>query len=317
MKITILGAGNMGSAISRVLCDNGHDVRFWSIEPDVVEDINVNSMNSKYLPGVKLKAVAFGGIKEALDSSELVVFAVPSHVVRKVCQIAQGLILKGIPIINLGKGLAPGGKRLSDVFKEYFDNPLVVVGGPCIATELARKVPSFVVFSGESVEVVKSVFDNDYYHVSTSSDVIGVELCSFLKNVVAIIAGIVDGLGFGVNTKAGIITNGLEELSLIARALGAKQETVYGLAGLGDLMVTCFSVHSRNRSFGEFLGQGLSKEEALIKVGQVVEGLGAIGIVMNFIKEHDLDCPLISRLDLFLNEGIKGNLFFKKLFINP
>jgi len=309
MIISVLGAGNMGTAIAKVLADNSHEVKLWSIEDDVVCDISNNHLNTKYLPNVKLgKNISVSSsISDSLKDASIVVFAVPSHFVRVVCEKAKGLISDDCVIVNLGKGLEDAGKRLSEVFSEFFNNPLVVVGGPCIAAELARNAPSFVVFASsdeKAINVTKRVFENDYYHISVSGDVVGVELCGFLKNVIAILAGVSDGLGYGANAKAGFITNGLKELSLIASSLGADSNTVFGLAGLGDLVVTCVSPSSRNRSFGEFLGKGLSKKEAFDRVSQVVEGVNAVEIAINIINEKGLYCPLIRRVHSILNGGL-------------
>jgi glycerol-3-phosphate dehydrogenase (NAD(P)+) len=302
-KIVILGAGNMGTALAVVLGEKEtNEVVLWSVEEDVVADINSNNTNSKYLEGVKLRSSikASGDLKTSLTNADFAVFSVPSNIVRVVAEQAKGLIPEKAVIVDIGKGLEKNSdKRLSEVLNEFFPNPIVVIGGPSIANELGRKAPTFVVFASEKEDVLssaKSVFETDYYKISLSTDVVGVELCGALKNIIAIMAGVVDGLGYSTNTKAGVISNGLEELGLIVEKMGGLKSTVYSLAGLGDLVVTCTSPHSRNRRFGELIAKGKSKDEARELIGQVVEGEKAVVIAKKIIDEFKLDTPLIEKV---------------------
>ena len=302
MKITILGAGNMGTALATTLNEKKYEVILWSIEEDVVIDINNNNLNSKYLPNIKLNEniKATLDLKYALIKSDIAVFSVPSNILRSVAEQTKNLISKNTIIMELSKGIEEkSNKRMSEILEEYFDNPIVCVGGPSIANELAKKIPTFVIYASKdkkALDLCKEVFSTDYYHINTSDDVVGVELGGTLKNIIAIIAGISDGLGYGVNTKAGIISNGLEELSRVCKIMGGKEKSMYSLAGLGDLVVTCMSEDSRNRKFGEAIGRGQNKEEAKKDIYQVVEGEKAIKIIYNLIKDKKEDFPLLEKV---------------------
>ncbi|MBN1923590.1 MAG: NAD(P)H-dependent glycerol-3-phosphate dehydrogenase [Nanoarchaeota archaeon] len=301
MRIAILGAGNMGTALAVPALENKSSVIFWSIESSVVEEINEKKLNSKYLKGVVLKGdvSATLDLKTALERADIIVFALPSQVIRKVAKQCSELMPNKAIVVSAAKGLEQGSnKRVSEVLNEYFNNPFVVIGGPSIANELGKKQDTFVVFASKnnkSLIRVKEAFETSYYNISSSNDVAGVELCGALKNIIAILAGISDGLGKSSNSKAGLVSKGLDELRLIITKFGGEAETVYGLAGLGDLVVTCTSVHSRNRRFGELIGKKVSKEEAVKKVGQVVEGLTALNVVMPIINKYKLNTPLIKK----------------------
>ncbi|VVB74591.1 Glycerol-3-phosphate dehydrogenase [NAD(P)+] [Candidatus Tiddalikarchaeum anstoanum] len=312
MNITILGAGNMGTAIAKLLGDNNHKVILWSIEDDVNKDINQNHKNNKYLQGVELKKdiTATSNIEESLKNAELVVVSLPSNIVKSVIVKSSNFIPKKSVIVNTAKGLEDEtDKRMSEVISDVVKNKIVSIGGPSIANEVALKVPTYVVFASTDSKALKSAvnaFKNEYYNITTTSDIIGVEWCSALKNIIAIATGIVDGLGYGDNTKAGIISMGLKELSEIVKIMGGDGETVHSLAGVGDLIVTCNSIHSRNRRFGEKLAKGFSVEEALKDVGQTVEGINAIKIVKKVIDKRKINAPLISKLYKVLFENGKA-----------
>lgn len=316
MNITILGAGNMGTALAKLLSENKHKVNLWSIEKDVVADINKNNKNSKYLKGIKLNKsiTAYSNAKKSLRGAEIVVFSVPSHIIRIVAKEVEKLVPKKAIIVDVAKGLEKNSnKRMSEVLEEYFKNKIVAIGGPSIANEVARQIPTYVVFASKdkkTLDISAKVFKNNYYSVSKTTDIIGVELCGTLKNIIAIACGIVDGVGYGSNTKSGIITNGLKEISLIIETMKSKKETVHSLAGIGDLIVTCTSLHSRNRRFGENLGKGMSIKEAEQSVGQIVEGINAVKIVKKIIDKNKLNCPLIKNVYgvLFENEKAKSIL---------
>ncbi len=310
MKIAFLGAGNMGTALAKVVSENGHEIIMWSIEEDVVQDINNNGTNSKYLKGVRLKGIkASGDIEYVLKDSEIVVFAVPSHVVRKVCERAKGKIPKRAIIVDVAKGLEEGtNKRMSEIISEYFNNDTVAIGGPSIANELAVGKKTYVVFASKeikSAEIAKGVFKRDYYNIELSDDVVGVELCGTFKNVVAIIGGICDGLGYGLNTKSGLITMATSEIATIIKEMGGNKTSIYGLAGIGDIVVTSMSKHSRNRRFGERIAKGEEIETAVKNIGQVVEGIRATKIAYSIVKEKSLDCPIITTLYSVLFEDKK------------
>jgi glycerol-3-phosphate dehydrogenase (NAD(P)+) len=315
MKITFLGAGNMGTALAFAASEKADNkITLWSIEEDVVKDINTNHKNTKYVGDITLNSniTATGDIKTALKNAEIVVFSVPTHIVRIVAKQAKGLIPENAVIVDVAKGLEKDtNKRMSEVLNEYFNNTIVAVGGPCIANELIKKVPTFVVYASKNKKALRKCKENletNYYNISASSDIIGVELMGGLKNIIAILCGVSDGLGYGVNTKAGLISKGLEELKLVGEKMGADSNSVYSLAGLGDLVVTCSSKHSRNRRFGEALAKGMGKEDAKNSIGQVVEGEKAVLIVKKIIDEHKLNCPLISKVHNIVVLGEKPSL---------
>ncbi len=314
MNISILGAGNMGTALGSVIESRGHLVTFWTIEKDVFSSLQERGENTKYLPGVRFKnARVTMDIRTALSGAEIVIFSVPSHVLRSVAQSAKGLVPENAIIIDVAKGIEEKtGKRMSEILEEYFDNQIVAVGGPSIANEIGKGIPTFVVYASANIGIakkIKELFETSSYHISVSNDVTGVELCGSFKNVVAIAAGICDGLGYGTNTKAGIITNGLNELTKIASALGAKKETIFGLAGTGDTIVTCMSPHSRNRTFGEKIGSGKSVKDALESMSQVVEGVKAARAAHLIIKENHLNCPLFEKIYKIIYKNDDINIF--------
>lgn len=314
-KVAILGAGNMGTALSVVLSEKkDNQILLWSVEEDIVEEINKKNKNIKYLKGVDLKSnvKATSDLKIAVKDADFVIFSVPSQVIRIVAGQAQDLIPEESVIVDVAKGLEKkSNKRMSEVLREFYKNSIISIGGPSIANDLGRKIPTFVVFASEDKKALKKavkVFQTSYYSITTNSDVVGVELCGALKNIIAILAGVSDGLGYSTNTKAGIITKGLEELKVIVEKMGGKKESVYSLAGLGDLVVTCTSQHSRNRRFGELLARGESKESAKKIIGQVVEGENVILMVKKLIEEYDLNSPLIKKVYNIVVKGEKPSV---------
>lgn len=314
MKVAIIGAGNMGTALATTLNEKKHEVVLWSIEQDVVEDINNNHLNKKYLGNIELgiNISATLDLENALNKADIVVFSVPSDIVRKIAEQSKGIIPKKSIIMELSKGLElNSNKRMSEILEEYFENEIVCVGGPSIANELAKKIPTFVVYACKNkkkAEICKEIFSTDYYNITISEDVLGVEFGGALKNAIALIAGVSDGLGYGINTKAGIITKGIEELSKICKILGCEEKSIYSLAGLGDLVVTCVSEHSRNRRFGEFIGKGKSREEANININQIVEGEKIIKILHEIIKNEPEEFPIIENTFKIIALGEKPKI---------
>ncbi|MFA5743787.1 MAG: NAD(P)H-dependent glycerol-3-phosphate dehydrogenase, partial [Candidatus Nanoarchaeia archaeon] len=281
MKLAIIGAGNMATGFA-TLAPADSAVKLYTIEKSVYDEINKFHSNSKYA-SVRLtnNVSASMNLAECLKDSEIVVFSVPSAALRDVCEKAKSLILKKAIIIILSKGLDENGRTMSEVIKEYFSNEIVVVGGPSIANELMNKSLTFVVFAsnGLAASKCKKLFENDYYNIAVSKDVLGVELCSFLKNVYAIYLGIANGLGYGMNTKAALISKCLEEMSFVCETLGAQKDSAYSLAGVGDLITTSLSDDGRNKRFGELVAKGNNAEDAKKIIGQVVEGDNALKIL--------------------------------------
>ncbi len=308
--IAVLGAGNAGTTIANVVAQNGHDVRLWTVEKDVAEDMRSNRENSKYLPGIKLLGnVKICGLEESLDGAGFVVLSVPSTVVRGLCAQIKPFLKHYQVLINIAKGIEEDSLMLmSDVIMDEVGehNHIAVISGPMIANELARGVPTAVAIAGtdeKGLNLIQMCFGTDSFKLYKNEDLVGVELGGSLKNIIAISAGISDGLGYGANTKSALITRGLAEMSGLGVAMGGKPMTFMGLSGLGDLYTTCTSAHSRNRRFGENLGKGLDVEEARERVQQVVEGIFATKVGYQLGKKHDIDLPITNILYGLIYEG--------------
>lgn len=309
--ITILGAGSWGTALYLLLRDNGHHVRLWSWQQSHVAEVLAHHENKQFLPGVPLPSDVeiSSDMAVALAGAEVVVFAVPSHVVRSVARQAAPFIPQDAVIVNVAKGFEKDTLlRLSQVLAEELPtHEIVVLSGPSHAEEVAKKLPTTVVVSSLSENAAKeiqTVFMSDYFRVYTNDDLIGVELGGALKNIIALGAGVVDGLGLGDNTKAALMTRGLAEMARLGEAMGAKVFTFAGLTGIGDLIVTCGSMHSRNRRAGILLGQGHSLEETLKEVGMVVEGVNAVANVHMLRQKYNVSMPISEMIYRVLFEGV-------------
>ena len=264
-SVAVLGAGNMGTALAHVIATNGHNVRLWSIEHDVLEEVRDKQLNTRYLEDVRLndRVQAVWEMGPAVEGAQLIIVSVPSQVVRAVAADLAVVIKPGQPVLNVAKGLESGShRRMSQVIcAELADGCGAFVGsmgGPAIASEMARGQPMAVIIGlpgGDERGACQAILQNNHLKVQTTPDLTGLELCATLKNVYAIALGITDGLHLGTNTKAFLATIGLDEMCEIATHLGGRRETVLGLAGLGDLLTTGFSAHSRNRTLGERLGK--------------------------------------------------------------
>ena len=308
--IALLGAGNMGTAVAQVLASNGHTVRAWSIETDVLEEIRDARKNSKYLAGIELHP----GIEPAWELEKsvagavVIVLSVPSQIVASVARDVAGHIEPGQVILNVAKGLEAGTHlRLSEViWREIGEASQVAVGslgGPAIAIEMARGQPMAVIVGMTDANAsyrLQRVLQNEHLKVETTPDLCGLELCSTMKNVYAIALGICDGIGFGANTKAFVGTLAIDEMGRICEALGGRQATVHGLAGLGDLLATGYSPDSRNRTLGEKLGGGGDWRRFLSE--KTVEGVPACGAIKALMSERGLDLPLLDTIDSILCE---------------
>jgi glycerol-3-phosphate dehydrogenase (NAD(P)+) len=310
MNITVLGSGSWGSALAYLLADNSHKVRLWSFRKEEAESIIANKENKEFLPGVPLpeNVEVFWDKKEALFNAELVVNAVPSKFVRSTMESFKGLMPEKISIVNVSKGLEDGSlKRLSEVIKEVYPEAAVaVLSGPSHAEEVSRRLPTTVAASSSDLalaEMVQDVFMNKEFRVYTNTDIIGVELGGALKNVIALAAGISDGMGFGDNTKAALMTRGIKEISQLGAAMGAEINTFFGLSGIGDLIVTCTSMHSRNRRAGILLGQGKSLEETLKEIHMVVEGVNTSNAAYELSLRYNVPMPITAEINNVLNHG--------------
>ena len=305
-KVVVLGAGSWGTALSIVLAENGHDCLIWSHRSDQANEINLNHSNEKYLPGTVLpnNLLATSSLEEAAKHGKIIVLAVPTKGIREVCRNAKEWIQEPILFVHVSKGIEPDTlKRISEVIREEIPSQLieeiVVLSGPSHAEEVVLKHPTTVTAACEDIqyaEKVQDLFMNGHFRVYTNSDVIGVEIGGALKNIIALAAGITDGLGYGDNAKAALITRGLAEIARLGTKMGAKPLTFSGLTGIGDLIVTCTSVHSRNWRAGNLLGKGIPLEDVLEQMGMVVEGVRTTKAAYQLSKLHNVPMPITSAL---------------------
>ena len=321
MKIAVLGAGGWGLALGLLLDDKGNDVTFWCYEKTEEEEILRYRENKRCLPGIKIPVeVKFTcSMEEALRNAEVVVMAVPSKATRSTSKMISSYIGENAIIVSVAKGIEIDTlKRLDEVINDEVSNPVVILSGPSHAEEVARHMPTTVVVSSTNMEAankIQEVFMNEYLRVYTNDDVIGVALGGALKNIIALAAGFVEGVGYGDNTKAALITRGIAEISRLGVAMGGNIETFLGLTGIGDLVVTCTSGHSRNRRAGELMGQGYSVEEATKKVNMVVEGIPATKAGYELMKKYNVDMPILTAIYEVLFEGQPVNDTVNKLMI--
>ncbi len=311
MKITVIAAGSWGTALSMVLCENGHDVKVWARGIDQVNEINRTRKNEKYLPGIIIpETIEFTTDKTvALKDAEVVLFSVPSQQFKSTLKdfYDNGLISKQTILVNVSKGIDMDTlETVSQITERIIPGaPFVVLSGPSHAEEVAQKLPTALVSaskSREAAECIQDLFSNDYIRVYTNPDVVGVEISGALKNIIALGAGISDGLGYGDNAKAALITRGIREIAILGIAMGASAETFKGLAGVGDLIVTCTSMHSRNRRCGILLGEGHTLTESIEKVGMVVEGAYTVKAAYALKNRFELEMPITSELYKVLYE---------------
>ena len=309
-KVSVIGAGSWGSALAVLLANNGHEVTLWTHDPHEIEMLSTKREQVEKLPGVKLpdNIMIEADLKTALTDEDVVVMAVPSPVVRMVAKQMSPFIKDGQIIVNVAKGIEDVTyKTLSDIIEEEIPNAEVcVLSGPSHAEEVGRGIPTTVVVGAknkETAEMLQDVFMNKVFRVYTSSDIVGIELGGALKNVIALAAGTVDGLGYGDNTKAALMTRGIAELTRLGEALGGKPETFSGLSGIGDLIVTCTSMHSRNRRAGILIGQGKTMQEAMDEVQMVVEGVYSAKAALALSKKYNVSMPLVQETNQVLFGG--------------
>lgn len=309
MSIAVLGAGSWGTALALLLHKNGREVTLWSWKEEQVKAIKANGENKDFLPGVAVPEdlPITSNLEEAVSGRNFVVLSVPSQSIREVAHRIFPMVLKTTSIISTAKGLEKGTLlRLSQVIHEELPhNKIAVLSGPSHAEEVARELPTTIVASSEDMELAKEVqniFMSKFFRVYTNDDLLGVELAGALKNIIALAAGISDGLGYGDNSRAALITRGLTEITRLGLSMGAKQNTFAGLAGLGDLVVTCNSRFSRNWQAGYRLGQGKKIEEVLSGTKMVVEGVSATAAACALAKKQNVQMPISSQLYKILFE---------------
>ncbi|MEG1945818.1 MAG: NAD(P)H-dependent glycerol-3-phosphate dehydrogenase [Lachnospiraceae bacterium] len=313
-KISIIGAGSWGTALAVLLEGNGHEVTIWSIVKEEIDLLREKREHTSKLPGVKLseKIQLTTNLQEAIAGRDLLVLAVPSMYTRSTAASMRPFVLEGQLIVNVAKGIEEKTLMiLSDIIKEEIPKAKVLVlSGPSHAEEVGRGLPTTCVVGAKrkrDAEYVQNIFMNDVFRIYTSPDMLGIELGGALKNVIALAAGMADGLGYGDNTKAALITRGIAEIARLAIEMGAKYETISGLTGIGDLIVTCASVHSRNRKAGYLIGQGKTMEEAMKEVQMVVEGVYSAKAAMGLSEKYQIPMPIIEQVNqvLFRNKPVK------------
>lgn len=324
-RCAVIGAGSWGTALAIVLADNGHEVRLWSHREDQIQEINSLHTNKKYLPGIELPTsiVGYFKLEEVLKDIEILIVAVPTKAIREVVGQIVPLLSKKVLICHVSKGIEPDTlKRISEMITEevpdHLYEDIVVLSGPSHAEEVSRRQPTTVTASSanlEAAEKIQDLFINQNFRVYTNPDIVGVEIGGALKNIIALGAGISDGLGYGDNAKAALITRGLAEISRLGVKLGAKPLTFAGLTGIGDLVVTCTSVHSRNWRAGNLLGKGHNLDEVLENMGMVVEGVRTTKAAYQLAQRENTEMPITNAIyDILFNnrppkdavEGLMG-----------
>lgn len=312
--ITVIGAGSWGTALAQLLDDNKQTVKLYDISPERVEEINQKHTNEFFLPGVKLSETirAYSDLSEALEDSEMVLMVVPTKVIRSSLKSINQALDHPVIFVNASKGIEPNTyKRVSEIVYEEIDADkllgFVSLTGPSHAEEVIQRQLTSVTAASDKMELAKRVqetFNNEhYFRVYTANDLIGAEIGGSLKNIIALAAGIIAGLGYGDNTRAALITRGLAEMRRLAVAMGAKEETLFGLAGIGDLVVTATSQHSRNFQAGYRIGSGSNLKEALASMTMVVEGVRSCEAAYQYAKDHNIEMPITFAVyDVIFNE---------------
>ena len=321
-KVVVMGAGSWGTTIAKVIADGGTEVTLWARRKDVADEIIETRRNSDYLPGVNLpkRIKPTSDIALALKGANQIYLAVPSQNLRPSLEEWKQLIPKNAILVSLIKGLEEGtGNRMSEVIAEVTGLPqtqIAVLSGPNLALEIAKSEPAASVVACTDLKratAVAKTCSSDYFTVFTNQDVIGTELGGVLKNLIAVAVGIVNGIGYGQNTKASILTRGLAEITRFAVDQGAKRSTMFGLAGLGDLIATGESTLSRNHRAGEMLGKGYSKREVLKRMGQTAEGLHSVKPVLEMAAKRKIPMPIVAQVQKVLDGKMKPAAFGKQL----
>jgi glycerol-3-phosphate dehydrogenase (NAD(P)+) len=312
-KIAVLGAGSWGMALSNLFCENGKHVRLWEYLPDRAKRLAEQRRDEAFLRGVTLadEILITNDVEEAVEDAELVALVVPSHAMRQVCRTLNSIRLAENTIVSMSKGLENEtlmrmSEVILDTLDEELDNNVAVLSGPSHAEEVSVGLPTTVVVSSGEPDVssyVQRTVMTPRFRIYTSLDVIGVEMGGAVKNIIAIAAGVCDGLGFGDNTKAALLTRGLAEISRLGVAMGANPLTFAGLAGMGDLIVTCTSHHSRNRNLGERIGRGATLEQAMKQSVMVAEGVKTTIAAHELAKRVRVEMPITEKVKSVLFEG--------------
>lgn len=324
-NVGVIGAGSWGTALALVLNDNGHAVTMWSLLQSDIDDLEALHENPRYLPGVKLpdELKYTADLAEAARDKDFLIMVVPSHAMRPVAENLQGLVDEKTLLVSAAKGFDLQSKRrMSELLAAAFPaNRVAVLSGPSHAEEVSRRIPTAVVAAARDeadMQAVQKLFTNSYMRVYANPDVVGVELGGTLKNVIALASGICYGQGFGDNTEAALLTRGLSEIVRLGVKLGANESTFYGLSGMGDLVVTCGSRHSRNRTAGIMLGQGKKLAEVQAEMGMVVEGVNAAQIAHYLAHKAGVEMPLTEAVYGLLYEDMAIDVIVDGLLMrNP
>ena len=321
-RIAVLGTGGWGTALALVLHSKGHNVTLWGSTPDYVEFLKKHRENKKYLKGIQLPPdlQITSDLEAAQKETDIIVVAIPTPYLRKTIQPLKECYVPGTPIVSVIKGienetLMRGSEILKDVLNEP---PVALLLGPSHAEEVARKLPTTVVVTSDDIKLateIQEVFITEHFRVYTNSDVIGVEIGTSVKNVIAIAAGICDGLGFGDNSKAALITRGLAESMRLGVAMGGQRETFSGLAGIGDLITTCVSPYGRNRHVGELIAKGKKLSQVLEEMEQVAEGILTTKSVCKLAKKHNVEMPITNEIYNVLFEDKDPMIAVKELML--
>ena len=309
-KVSVLGAGSWGTALAVLLHNNGHDVILWSALGKEIDTLLGKRENVSKLPGVKIpESIEITvDLEKSLKDADVAVLAVPSPYTRDTCKRMAPFMKKGQILVNVAKGVEEKTlMTLSEMIEQELPGADVsVLSGPSHAEEVGKGLPTTCVISSrkrETAEYLQGIFMSPVFRVYTTPDMLGVELGAALKNVIALAAGTADGLGYGDNTKAALITRGITEIARLGVKMGARMETFYGLSGIGDLIVTCASVHSRNRKAGYLMGKGYSMEEAMKEVEMVVEGVYSAKAAKGLAEKYEVEMPIITEVNKVLFEG--------------
>lgn len=310
MKISVLGAGTWGTALAILLSNNGHNVILWSKLQREIEALRADRTKIPNLPGSVLpeNIQLTYEIQEALNEPDIIVSAVASPYTRETAHTVAQFVKPGQVIVNVGKGIEEATLyTLTEIISDEIPTAdVAVLSGPSHAEEVSRLIPTTCVVGAKSLKtatMIQDAFMSESFRVYTSPDVIGIELGGSLKNVIALAAGMADGLGFGDNTKAALMTRGIAEISRLGVKMGGRVETFAGLSGIGDLIVTCSSIHSRNRNAGYYIGQGMSVKDAMDKVAQVVEGVYSAKAALALAKKYDVEMPIVEQVNHILFDG--------------
>lgn len=310
MKIGVLGAGSWGTALAVLLHENGHEVTLWSIDKREVAMIDEKREQVEKLPGVRIpdRIAVTNDVESSVAGKDILVMAVPSIFIRSTSKMIAPYVKEGQLIVNVAKGIEEETlMNMTDIIEDEIKQARVgVLSGPSHAEEVGRRMPTTVVAGAhdkKTAEEIQEAFMSPVFRVYTSPDMVGIELGAALKNVIALAAGIVDGLGLGDNTKAALITRGIAEITRLGLAMGGRFETFIGLSGIGDLIVTCTSNHSRNHNAGYLIGQGKSYQEAMDEVKMVVEGVYSAKAALALAKKYNVEVPITEQVNQVLFEG--------------